>query len=77
MSELAERFPEQVLLNEALGLREKAQKLKTRRKKLELLQRARTVLEDGLAADSNVSPKLESALRQVLEEIAGLSDELQ
>src|SRR6185295_11279004 len=40
MEELVELFPTQVVANEALGLREKARKLKTPRKQLELLRRA-------------------------------------
>lgn len=41
MEELVELFPTQVVANEALGLRQKARKLKTPRKRLDLLRRAR------------------------------------
>lgn len=49
MEELVELFPIQVVANEALGLREKARKLKTTRKQLELLQRANEIVTRGLA----------------------------
>jgi hypothetical protein len=49
MEVLVNAFPVQVVANEALGLREKARKLKTRRKQLDLLNRAREILERGLA----------------------------
>ena len=48
MEELVELFPTQVVANEALGLREKARKLKTPKKRLELLQRAREIADRGL-----------------------------
>lgn len=48
MERLAESFPTQVLVNEAVGLSEKAAKLKTSRKRLELLNRAVSVIEHGL-----------------------------
>lgn len=48
MVRLAESFPTQVLVNEAVGLSEKAAKLKTPKKRLELLQRAISVIEGGL-----------------------------
>lgn len=47
MSALAETFEGQVVINEALGLREKARRLKTARKQIELLQHALDVLERG------------------------------
>lgn len=49
MEELVELFPTQVVGNEALGLREKARKLKTPRKQLELLRRASEIVSRGLA----------------------------
>jgi len=48
MEELVELFPTQVVANEALGLREKARKLKTRRKQLDLLRRASEIVDRGL-----------------------------
>jgi len=48
MDNLVELFPTQVVANEALGLREKARKLKTLQKKLGLLRRALDVLDRGL-----------------------------
>ena len=48
MEELVELFPTQVIANEALGLREKARKLKTPKKQLALLMRAREILRRGL-----------------------------
>lgn len=48
MERLAESFPTQVLVNEAVGLAEKAAKLKTPKKRLDLLQRAVAVVEVGL-----------------------------
>jgi hypothetical protein len=49
MEELVELFPTQVVANEALGLREKARKLKTRRKQLDLLRRASEIVNRGLS----------------------------
>ena len=48
MEALVELFPAQVVANEALGLREKARKLKTPRKQLDLLCRAREIVDSGL-----------------------------
>lgn len=47
MSALAETFEGQVVINEALGLRQKARRLKTVGKQIELLQHALDVLERG------------------------------
>ena len=47
MSALAETFEGQVVINEALGLRQKARRLKTVGKQIELLQNAVDVLERG------------------------------
>ena len=70
MALLADQFPAQVCLNEALGLREKARKLKSRQRKLEYLHRARQVLETGGATNASGAADVEMAHRQVLEEIA-------
>lgn len=51
MEELVELFPTQVVANEALGLREKARKLKTPRKQLDLLRRASEIVDRGLTED--------------------------
>ena len=48
MENLVELFPTQFVANEALGLREKARKLKTPRKQLDLLRRAREIVDRGL-----------------------------
>ncbi len=48
MENLVELFPTQVVANEALGLREKARKLKTTRKQLDLLRRALEIVDRGL-----------------------------
>jgi hypothetical protein len=48
MENLVELFPAQVVANEALGLREKARKLKTPRKQLDILRRAREIVDRGL-----------------------------
>ena len=48
MEQLAESFPSQVVINEARGLREKAHKLKTPSKRLNLLQQARDIVNRGL-----------------------------
>jgi len=48
MGELVELFPIQVLANEALGLREKARKLKTPKKQLDILRCAREIVDRGL-----------------------------
>jgi hypothetical protein len=55
MENLVELFPAQVVANEALGLREKARKLKTPRKQLDLLRRAREILDRGLTEHSSSS----------------------
>ncbi len=49
MEELVELFPSQVIINEARGLRDKAHKLKTPSKRLDLFQQARDVVDRGLA----------------------------
>src|SRR5258706_5038646 len=48
MEELVELFPTQVVANEALGIREKARKLRTPRKQLDLFRRASEILDRGL-----------------------------
>ena len=48
METLVGSFPIQVVANEALGLRDKALRLKTPRKRLDLLLRAREILNRGL-----------------------------
>jgi len=65
MENLAESFPEQVIVNEAVGLAEKAAKLKTPRKRLELLSRAIAVVQGGLQKipASTVLKELQGKLR--------------
>lgn len=69
MEWLADSFPSLVVANEALGLREKARKLKTARKRLELFQRAREILERGLENHPENSI-IQSALAEAQSEIA-------
>jgi hypothetical protein len=68
MQSLVDTFPSQAVSNEALGLREKARKLKTATKRSELLNRAREVLERGLV-QSPGSSKLQSEIAEVRHEI--------
>ena len=70
MISLSDQFPAQVYVNEALGLCEKAAKLKTTRKKLELLQRAHQVLQKGLASNPSGSVSIQTAAEQVRAAIA-------
>jgi hypothetical protein len=69
MEELVELFPIQVVANEALGLREKAQKLKTPRKRLDLLQRASEIVHHGLT-EHPLSAVLQAAAEELRTEIA-------
>ena len=69
MQELADVFPTKVALNEVSGLRDKARKLKTPRKKLELLERARHILELAIGKHAE-SSALEEALTEVKRELA-------
>lgn len=68
MEKLAEVFPVQVVANEALGFREKARKLKTPRKQLELLRRAREILGRGLREHPS-SAVLRTAVAELATEI--------
>ena len=73
MASLAESFPTQVLVNEAVGLSEKAAKLKTRKNRLELLGRALSVVEEGLRTYPQ-NPQLQSvqeSLRVEVVKVAG------
>jgi hypothetical protein len=69
MQHLVEVFPEQVVANEALGLRERANKLKTPRKQLDLLYRARDTVQSGLT-EHPVSSLLQTAAADLRAEIA-------
>ena len=69
METLVDVFPVQVVANEALGLREKARKLKTPKKQLELLRRARDILDHGLAANPE-SEVLQTAATELRAEIS-------
>lgn len=69
MQALADALPSQVAANEALGLREKAHKLKTPRKQLELLRRALEVVDRGRAANPG-SAMLEETAAELRSEIA-------
>jgi hypothetical protein len=69
MEELVELFPTQVVANEALGLREKARKLKTPRKRLDLLRRAREIVDRGLTEHPS-SSVLQAAATELRLEIS-------
>jgi hypothetical protein len=71
MEELVELFPTQVVANEALGLREKARKLKTSRKQLELLRRASEIVNRGLTEHPSNSV-LQTAAAELQTEISGV-----
>ena len=71
MAELVASFPTQVVINEAMGLREKASKLKTPRKRVDLFRHALEVIERGLAQYPS-SSELQSAAAEVRTEIVGL-----
>ena len=70
MTTLADQFPTQVFLNEALGLCAKARKLKTARRKLEYLHRARDVLHAGLATSPTGATAIQAMHARVLADIA-------
>ena len=70
MVTLAEKFPSQVCINEALGLCEHAQKLKTVRSQLKYLYRARDALDRGLALNDGGQDGLRSIYDQVTRYIA-------
>ena len=61
MEDLVELFPTQVVANEALGLREKARKLKTPQKQLDLLHRASDIVDRGLVEHPSSAMLLEAA----------------
>ena len=69
MENLIELFPTQVVANEALGLREKARKLKTPRKQLDLLRRAREIVDRGLTEHPS-SSVLQAAAVELRTEIS-------
>jgi hypothetical protein len=69
MENLVELFPAQVVTNEALGLREKARKLKTPRKQLDLLRRAREIVDRGLTEHPS-SSVLQAAAAELRTEIS-------
>ena len=70
IEELVDLFPTQVIINEARGLREKAQKLKTPSKRLDLYQQARYVVNRGLAdnPDSSTLHKAVGVIRTEIED---------
>jgi hypothetical protein len=70
MTTLVDQFPIQVCLNEALGLYAKAGKLKTARRKLEYLRRARDVLHSGLATSPTGGTAIQAMHDHVLVDIA-------
>lgn len=70
MEALVEAFPARVAFNEALGLLEKARKLKTAGKRLVLLRQALDIVERGLA-DHPSSSELQSAVIELRAELSG------
>lgn len=66
MQALVDAYPTRSLVNEALGLREKAKKLKTEKRQLELLQDAREILEQGIKKnpDNTILQKTIAVLQQ-------------
>jgi hypothetical protein len=69
MESLVALFPVQVMANEALGLREKARKLKTPLKRLGLLRRAQEILAGGLTQYPS-DPVLQTAAAELRVEIS-------
>jgi hypothetical protein len=69
MTQLVGQFSTRVCLNEARGLCERARKLKGVRGKLVNLNRAREVLESGLASGAGGAEEIASVHREVVEEI--------
>jgi hypothetical protein len=72
MSELAEQFPSLVVVNEARGLCEKALKLKTAKKRLVLLDRARQMLNEGLAKNPPSFQSIQNAADELRAQIERL-----
>jgi hypothetical protein len=69
MVTLVDRFPAQSAANESLGLREKAHKLKTVSKRLDLLHQARDILQR--AANANpTNAAIQTAVVELHDEIA-------
>jgi len=69
MATLADQFPIRVCVNEALGLCAKAGKLKSARRKLDYLHRARDVLHAGLTTNSSATA-IQTLHDRVLADIA-------
>jgi thioesterase domain-containing protein len=69
MENLVELFPAQVVANEALGLREKARKLKTLHNQLNLLRRAYEIVNRGLTEHPS-SSVLQTAASELRTEIS-------
>ena len=69
MENLVDLFPAQVVANEALGLREKARKLKTPRKQLDFLRRAREIVDRGLTEHPS-NPVLHATAAELRTEIS-------
>jgi len=70
MSTLAGSFATQVCINEAIGLCAKASKLKSARRKLEYLNRARDVLHASLATSLTGATAIQDTHNHVLADIA-------
>ena len=68
MENLVSLFPVKVVMNEALGLKEKARKLKTPKKQLEYLHKAQEIINRGLASNPS-SSELQIAASELKSEI--------
>jgi thioredoxin-like negative regulator of GroEL len=69
MVTLVDHFPAQLAANESLGLREKARKLKTVSKRLDLLRQARDILQRAANADPT-NDVIRNAVAELRDEIA-------
>lgn len=56
IEDMVQHFPVQVLMNEAQGIREKALKLKTPKKRAERLMEAKLVIDRAIAEDPKCAP---------------------
>lgn len=69
MQVIVDRFPSQMCMNEALGICDKAKKVKTVKTQLRYLQTAQTILERGLARHDVGYSNIKSIYDQVIAHI--------
>jgi hypothetical protein len=69
MQAIVDRFPSQTCMNEALGICDKAKKLKSVKTQLSYLQKAQTILERGLARNDVGYSNIKSIYDQVIAHI--------